>query len=482
MLIGALRLCLITGLWWAALWYALPLDLQAQSIPNLVGLHVAPPLLMEVAWFAFKHIRSRLAKRAEKRAKDSDAAQKKSAAETAHAARVETLRLRRAHAQCRAIWLEVPVIPDWLAETPEQCVLFERAKEEVQGAGSEAVLPDALQQMFEAVLNNKPLAWLPVYLIPGSHPGDDARRLAWLGQAWRKAAAVSGIEISPRCVMLPGVGTLAERVINLFESDADVPALILLGMDSPLAEWSEWSEDAGDDADAESDEPPPQNVPGHAIAAVLLSRPGLVLPEGMQIVAAERKKTDDYTPYWERGDLNADRSLAGWGGMPAKLLPQFMDTLKPFAALSRSRLTVCPHRGSLLALEDAMKGVLMDAGLLKMPEEGEKPAEAETPESQAAELPELGWLVYNSGGMSGKETSDRLARFAAGLTGAGCDLNVFDEANNLTDDFGDVGAAHEVVLLTVALILAAQLQKPALAAEFSNGDAIGIGLARPVVV
>jgi hypothetical protein len=471
MLIGLLRLCLMAGLWCAALWYALPLDLAALSPPDLVGLHVAPPLLAEAAWFAFKRIRAARAEKAKDAAEKTAEAEKQAEIEAAEVAREEALRRRRAYVECRALWLEVIKIPDWLKEVPTQCSLVERQVQEVQGRRSETVLLRALQEVFEVVLSNEPLAWLPVYLLAGRDLENDARRLKWLRQAWQKAAVVRGTETRCQCEMLPGEGAVAERVISMFESDSELPALILLGMDSPLVEELGGAEEA--DGDLQQ-----RNVQGHAIVAALLSRPGLALPEDMKAAAVEHKEADDYTPYWERGDMSAARSAAGWGEMPLRLQPVFLESLKPFAALCRSRQTVCPERGYMRALKETIENVSIDAGLLKMP--GERERNEESPDAKTPESLDLGGLLHNSGEGDDQDAFARRARLVSGMTGLGCEIDVLEEASNLDEEHGDVGAAYAALMLAEALIRAAQLQKPVLTAEFGENDEVVVGMAWPV--
>ena len=477
MFAGVLRLCSITALWWAALWYVLPLDLFALSAPALLGLHISPPLLTEAAWFVFKRLRRLRVKRAKEAAEKTGEAQKQAEVEAARVAREEAMRRRRAHAECRALWVEVTEAPDWMEAPPEQCTVSERPADDVRGGGSGAVLVEALQQIFEAALENAPLAWLPVYLIPGSDPDDDARRLKWLGQAWRQAAAVKvsdGETPPPRFGMLAGEGPAAARVLALFESDPELPALLLLGMDSPLADGE--AVDEFDAADSEVKRP----APGHAVAVALLSRPGLALPEDLKTAAVEeRKEVDAYAPYWERRNVSVGQPPPGWGGMPAKLLPVFLETLKPFAALHRAHLASCPERRYLPALQRAIEDVLIDGGLRKMPEEDGEAAEAAA-EAESSEPPDPGWLVHNDGEGNGRDIADRYARFTAALTGLGCEMSTLKEANNSDKEHGDVGAARGLLILAEALIRAAQLQKPVLTAEFGKEDSVAIGLARPL--
>ncbi|MDR0702780.1 MAG: hypothetical protein LBF61_10345 [Azoarcus sp.] len=469
-----LRLCLMTALWCAALWYALPLDLNALSIPALLGVHAAPPLLAEATWFVFKRIRTSHAERAKKAAEKSGEAEKQSESEAARVAAEKALCRRRAHVECRALWLEVTGMPEWLEDMPPQCTLIERQPEDVRGTGNAAALSRALQGIFEAILGTEPLAWLPVYLLSGDDPENDMQRLEWLRRAWQKAAAVCGAEAPLKCGILPGEGLVAGRVIALFESDPELPALMLLGMDSPLAEETREM----DDVEETGGDSQKLGGPGHAVAAVLLSRPGLVLPEDAKIAATGRKEADDYTPYWERSEVGAPGPAAGWGGMPARLPPVFLESLKPFAALCRSRLAACPTRGYVQILEEAIENVFIDAGLREMP--GERGSDKKSPEPETPRPPDLGWLLHEDGEGSEKDISARYSRFTAGLTGTGCEIDALEEADNLREKHGDVGAARDALMLAEALIRAAQLQKPVLAAGFGEKDNVVISLARPI--
>jgi hypothetical protein len=321
------------------------------------------------------------------------------------------------------------------------------------------------------MLGNDSLAWLPVYLLAEGNSENDARRIGWLKRAWQ--LAMRGTETSLKCGILPGEGAIVERVIAMFESDPELPALILLGMDSLLAEEPGDAEETDDDSRQ-------QNAPGHAVVAVLLSRPGLALPEDMKAAAVEHKETDDYTPYWERGNMSAARPAAGWGGMPLRLLPVFMENLKPFAALCRSRQAVCPKRGYMRALEETVGDVLIDAGLLEMP--GERERNEDSSDTETPEPPDLGWLLHSHNNSAGndKDASVRYSRLVSGLVGLGCEIDVLEEANNLNKEHGDVGAARAALMLAEALIRTGQLQKPVLTAEFDENDEVVVGMAWPL--
>ena len=465
MLIGVLRLCLVAGLWCLVLWYVLPVDLSALSIPALIGAHIGPPLLVEVGWFAFKRIRVARAKKKEALAEKTGEASKQAEIDSARAAREAELRHRRAYAECRKLWLDIVGDPTLLEGVPGGQFMLS-ARQGVPGSGSKTVLPAALRNVFESMLSEEYSAWLPIYLVPGHR--DDAQRLKWIAQTWQEAAAIHGIETRCQCAMLPGKGSVTDRVIDLFENDSEIPALILMGVDSPLADGT------GSPNDDEADADPKQSAPlGHAVVAVQLNRPGLGLPD-IKAASAERKAAGVYTPYWERGDMSA-RLATGWGEMPEKYLPVFLD-IKPFAALCRSRPVTCPERRYLPALQEALENALIDAGVQKLPFEREQDGKA--PE-EAPEPPDLGWLVCNNGAGDGQTVLSRHARLVTGVLGLGCELDLTGERTVLDEKCGDVGAACSVLILAAAMARAAKLQKPVLTAEFSEGDEIVLSLARP---
>jgi hypothetical protein len=463
MFIGVLRFCLIAGLWCLALWlFLLPVDLTALSIPALVGAHIGPPLLVEAGWFAFKRVRVARAKKKVVLAEKTGESSKQAEIDSARAAREAELRHRRAHAECRRLWLDIDGESDLLKGAPEG-LFMPFVRQGAQGAESKTLLPAALQQVLESVLSDEYLAWLPVYLVPGHK--EDAQRLKWIAQAWQEAAAIYGIETRCQCGMLPGKGSVTERVIDLFENDPEVPALILVGMDSPLADGMEDT----NDADTKS-------APGHVVAMMLLSRPGLGLPGDARAAPVEQKEAGVYTPYWERGDMSA-HLVPGWGEMPEKYLPDFLE-IKPLAALCRSRPVICPGRKELPALKEALENALVDAGARKLPFESEQDGKPEEP----PEPPELGWLVYNNGEGDQKAVSSRHARLMTCVSTLGCELDMTEERTILDEECGDVGAAARSVLILIAAIArAGQLQKPVLAAEFREEDEIVLGLVRPVL-
>jgi hypothetical protein len=334
------------------------------------------------------------------------------------------------------------------------------------------VVSDALRQIFESMFDEEYLAWVPIYLVPGHK--DDVQRLKLIAQTWQEAAEICGIETRCQCGILPGKGGVAERVIDLFENDSEVPALILMGMDSPLSDEMGGMEGMDDDDDADAK---PKPSAGHAVVAMLLSRPGLKLPRDASAAAsAEKKDVGVYTPYWERGDMS-EHLVPGWGEMPEKYLPDFLE-IKPLAALCRSRPVICPERKYLPVLSKALTDALIDAGVWKLPFELEQDGK---PQEEAPGPLDLGWLVCSNDKEDEKIAFSRRARLVSGISGLGCDLDMAEECTILDEECGDVGAARSTLMLVVAMARAAQLQKPVLATEFGEGDEIVLGLVRPIL-
>ncbi|WP_255992271.1 hypothetical protein [Chitinolyticbacter albus] len=476
MFLNALRFGGITGLWWALVWYVLPIDLRQLSVPSLVLLHIGPPLLFSAAWSVFKRVRTSRAAKAAEAAAAAQAAEQQAKVDAAKAAHEAELKRRRTHVECRAVWSAMPKVPDWHEGDPAQCLMLEQDQAEVAGVGREAALAPSLQQVFEAaLLQSEAVAWLPIHVLPGRDL-DGVTQLELVKQAWQQAVVACGIEqvpAQPDCKFLPGSEQVADRVIALFENDPSLPAMVLLGLDSPLGDEPE-DDDFADEPDAETLALRRHiGKPGHAVAAVLLSRPGLVTFVDPDAGLAERNSDDPYTPYWEQ-DHGREASSAQWGRVPPPLQPGLV-AMAPFAALHQSRSAYRQgglDKGNVLArqIQSLVEGVLVNATLRDLP--------FDSSEAKEAEPLELGWLVHNSGGVD--VGGIRLAAIASALHYFGCEINPVDEASNLVVEHGDVGAARSVLLLAEALIRVAQLQKPVLVAEFDGNDSIGIGLMRPV--
>jgi hypothetical protein len=493
MMFALLRLIFLFAAWWAALWFVLPFDLDAQTVPELVSLvswHLAPPLLVVVAWSLFKRVRVWRANKKAKAQEDADKAAKEAELAEARATRERELELRRVHVECRGAWVSVPDVPPW-NESDAQCSFLEEDTDNVYGAGRAAALTAAAQGVFESVLAaSAAVAWLPVYAVPDRRSTlEGVVQQEVLQRAWRSAIEMAQIESAPsrsECNFLPGGGgSIIDRVIALFNNDLTLPALLLVGMDSPMADVPEKPVGETPKEKARPDRP------GHAVAVVLLSRPGLALPDGFaEAVAREGRQYDAYTPFWEREQEKI--AVQGIGRVPLPLQPDLLSLL-PFAALTRPRLLTSPRARQIPGL---LKDLMIDAGLNDPPPVADAAdkgggAEEGKAEEPKVEEPEFGWLVHNSGSVERgndpkKEAaafaaSDRMTNITLAIRELGGKVEAVQEASNLGVEHGDVGAAQSVLMLAEGLIRTKQLQKLVVIAEYDESwSKLEIGISRPV--
>jgi hypothetical protein len=274
---------ILAAMWWALLWLVLPIGWLQGELPSFIAVHVVPPFLPIVAWVAGKRAWAWRKAKIKERAEKIEAAEKAAAQATAKAEHQKTQEQLRTFVECRAVWAAFANIPKWTEVEARQCMIVEQPPEFLQGIGREVALTSSLQSVFSVAFEQcKAAVWLPVYFV-----SDDTARQGWIEQAWQQAVEESNIESyppQPDCALLPGSGEIQDRLIALFESCPDLPAAILVGMDSPLAGM-----DQSENADSR---------PGHAVTALLLSRPGLNAPSETQIAASQRQKDDELMPYW----------------------------------------------------------------------------------------------------------------------------------------------------------------------------------------
>jgi len=457
-----LLLALLALLWCAVLWFGLPDEwiqnlLQSGSLPSLIAAHAGPPLFVAIAWKTGQRLWHWRVKRTEKTASQKEARKKLTAHEEAKTAHQKELARQRAHVECRAVWATVLAMPDYYEDETAQCTLIPQNAGEIQTTGREAALIASLQQVFEkALLSCKASAFLSVMLL-----SNEAAHQDWAKRAWHQAITMLDLEHAPSqpCIALPGQGNIPDRVIDLFEENPNLPAVLLVGMDSPLAEAQQ--------TDSPTD---PTSRPGHAVVALLLSRPGLSAPEDVPITNPERD-ADPYTPFWER-ELNTKRvaDTPGWGRVPPALRPAFLQRSPPIATLHRTS-TISSPASKKFALKkqvhEALKEVFIHAGLHDVPFEGEK-TEA------APETPALGWIVHNADPAG-------LGSVIFSLMDHGQELEPLVETSHIEEAHGNTGAARSALMLAEATMRAAQLKQPVLVAELSTDSGMGIGLVRPVL-
>jgi hypothetical protein len=478
---GILGFIVFVLLWWAALWFA-PLagvDLFQLSPGALLAWHGGPPLAAATLWWIFRRVWAWHADRQKEAAEKIQAEEQEKTREAARQAHEQKLAQRRACVECRAVWAAIPDIPDWYESSPASMLLQQDA-EQVRGAGRETALSASLEQVFrKAFWQCEALAWLPLYIVLGDGLPERIH-LERVAEAWQRALPaergnIGSVPPRPDCGLLPGEGDVVSRVLDLFERDSVLPAFILLGMDSPLGDAQEE-----DDFTAVRQARRQGPRPGHAVVAMVLSRPGLSVLLGDARLPDKDEGAPDMRPYWERPRKEPDPFQ--WR---IPLLADFW-ALMPLATLHRSRRTsgvdtMAPRIGA--ALEDAQ----IDAGLRGWPFKDEASVKSEGPEkteaqplSSEARPLELGWLVHNAGDTKDAGMAPRLVSITAALSNFGCEIDPQADAGNVVSEHGDTGAARDVLMLAEALIRAAQLQKPTLMAMFDDGGSASLGFVRPV--
>ncbi|MCL2590257.1 MAG: hypothetical protein FWD67_05075 [Betaproteobacteria bacterium] len=451
----------LVALWWGLLWFVLPVEWLQGTLPSLVLVHVAPPPLVVATWWAGKRAWNWRVTRAEERATAAGEAEKKAELEKAKAAHQEKLDRRHALVECRAVWAEFARMPGWAEAGTEQCELTKQAPETIRGIGRDTALISSLERVFKAAFKQcEATAWLPVVFVD-----HDPNQSDWAGEAWQQAVKESGIEYvpsQPHCKVLTGAGVIPDRLITMFEHDPACPAVILLGMDSPLA-------------DPMLTRSPGAIEPGHAVVAVLIGRPELLAPGS--VAPPPEEGENSMTPFWERNQPG-ETDPTQWGRIP----PPYREglwNLSPIATLHRAHTLISLDSDGDSVKErktrEAISEAHIDAGLRDWPFEADKQGAQPKPAQPEPELSELGWLVHNS------RSAASLVEFILALEGSGYEkVNPSAKAGELKKEFGEIGKARSVLMLAEALVCAAQLQKPVLVAETCDGGEMRIGFARPV--
>ncbi|MCL1826332.1 MAG: hypothetical protein FWG26_10465 [Betaproteobacteria bacterium] len=442
----------LTIAWWGVLWFVLPVDLAALAPPSLISLHVAPPVLALFALLVGNQAWKWNVARKKKIRKDAKEAQEAADLAAKAAASEAELAQRRAVIDCRAVWLAVPETPDWFMNESPQCRILEQDADSLRAMGRDAALSSSLQLVFEAaLLQCEALAYLPLYLLPGHAEGDEMA-LERVREAWQEALAAVSPEDAPApdCRLIPASDEpLTDRIITLFENDPAMPAMCLFGADSLL------------------DKAAAGIKPGHAVAALILSRPSLTLTE--TDIIEKPDLSNPYLPHWEREQGYKDAPQ--WGKVPPRLRKNLW-SLSPVAALHRSRAlnfqgeAVRPAKGRQ-QFHALIENVLVDAALRE-------------PDGKAKETepPELEFLFHNCGADNAPATNDKLTPVFAALRRFDYWMKS-DRAKNVLTEQGDTGTACPALMLAEATMCAAMTQMPVMVVDSGGADRLSIGVVRP---
>ena len=461
--------------WWGLLWLVLPQSWQRISPSAILLLHLGPPMLLSAGVKLWGYLKEKRAKQAEAEQTAAADAERQSARDAARERHLAELRERQAVVDCRWLWARATPAEDepaWLAEAPDGCLWSSLDKADADGEAGDVLaalrphVVEALSQLYAAAPG---AAWLPLVMeVVPSLSGIE--QIAAVKEWQTEAMAMElGDDDWPdpdaRFLAGAGTGTVADRARQLLQQEPDLPGVLVLGADAPLALQGA---DDGDEGDAATEERQRWlGKPSLAVAVLLMLREQL--PEPEQSSAAVAEDADPYQPYWEK---DFSRISGSWGVVPGRHQAG-LAALPVLAQLGQSSsVALRQERALQLArqLQPVLDNALVNAALLDYPF---SPEDAKPENDQAASL---AWLAHNGGDIN--VGGVRLAAIASALSRHGVELHPVDEASNLARDWGDVGVAASAMLAAIAVSHSARLAAPAILTQFSH-EQVALAMARP---
>lgn len=465
-----------TVAWWGLLWLVLPQSWQRISPSAILLLHLGPPMLLSAGVKLWGYLKEKRAKQAEAEQAAAADAEHQAARDAARERHLAELRERQAVVECRWLWACATPAEDepfWLAEAPDGCLWSSVDKADACGDADDvlaALRPHVVEALSQLYAATPGAAWLP--LLMEVVPGPSGIEQIAAVKEWQLEAMMAGQvdEDWPapdaRFLAGAGTGTVADRARQLLQQEPELPGVLVLGADAPLALQGADDGDEGDTAAAERQRW--LGKPGLAVAVLLMLREQLPEPEqGVAVTVAEG--ADPYQPYWEK---DFSRSGGSWGLVPGRHQAGLAE-LPVLAQLGQSSSVALQQERALqLArqLQPVLDNALVNAALLDYPF---SPEDAKPENDQAASL---AWLAHNGGDIN--VGGVRLAAIASALSRHGVELHPVDEASNLAREWGDVGVAASAMLAAIAVSHSARLAAPAILTQFSH-EQVALAMARP---
>lgn len=475
-------LTLFSATWLATLWLLLVPVFVAWPVPQLVALHLGPPVVLWGGWLLW---RRRLKERATIAAVEREAAaeaERKKKLDEARAQHERELQHLRFACDCRAAAMTHLVLAE-VAEPPIPegrnicCSLLPQAEDDPIDSSFLAQLKPGIDEALRAIYADCPAAArFPIYLLPPPDVvGDEVvacvreSRVQWLTEAGLDQEALVEAE---GIVFLPNRENAADSVIGLFESAPELPGALVLGFDSP---W--WRSQA---ADGETEFEQQREArrkwrgrPGQGVFALFVTHRQLA--EMLEAEAPDETRYDAMTPYWAKAD-----SLAGHRSLLAELTSSERADLRqalPLARIHRAaKLDVPASSGGNMAfareIQRTIERAQIHAGLIDPPFDP-------SPEASAALEPEhedteaaCHWLVHNAGAVDC--AGSRLAALGVALYQRDIDLDPIAAATNVTVRVGDLGVARGIGMLAMSIARAANSHGHCLCAEFAGEDRLSL--------
>ncbi|OHX13879.1 hypothetical protein BI347_10435 [Chromobacterium sphagni] len=456
--------------WWGLLWLVLPVSWQRISPSAILLLHLGPPMLLSVGIKLWAHLKEKRAQAEAQRQEALAQSERDGQREAARAQHMAALAERQRAVGCRWLWaaaLPAKDEPAWLAETADGSYWQALDADDVEPGEALDALEPYLAEMLSSLYAEAPgAAWLPLYLetMPLVSGVEQLTRAKALKQAAAAEALGADCHVSGDCRFLPGSGPIADRVLQALQQDPELPGVVVVAADAPLAQQD-------DDEDWGAPDPALQahrrwhGEPGMAVVAMVFLRDGLPVPQAM----LAEEGADPYQPYWEK---EFSGPAAGWGAVPASRQASLAQLPLLAVMAQSSSASLAQDKALQLArqLQPVLDNALVNAALLDYPF---SPEEAKPDTRQAAGL---AWLCHNSGQID--VGGVRLAAIATALSRHEVELHPIDEASNVVREWGDAGAATSMLLAATAVSHSARLQAPAVITQFHH-DQVSLALARP---
>jgi len=447
--------------WSGLLWFGIKPDFLKLSTPLLVLLHLVPPLLVAVlVWWRARKEKTREADEARAR-EEAERKEREAAAATALAKHQEEMAWRRYGCDCRF----VAVTGLLQRKEPEASKLENVIWESASAAPTSSqdvleTLQPHIGEALEALYKQCAAAQhFPIYLLPATNvAGEEALN------------AIRELTQAKQIAYLPYASDTPQRIINLFESQPELPGCVAIGFDSlPSA------------AAGEDEEKDLQGPSGQAVVALLLTHQDLETRLKKLEDLDSEQNLDPLTPYWDREEFTqAEHQLLSQIPQPQR---QQLAELPVLARLHRGipfqyPANQLPKQQFLQPLQDSLLNAFINAGVVQ-PEPPILASNLEQVVSTKTPASELAWLVHNAGNQV--SAGPRLGGILRALSNLDIELDPFKQGHNTVESYGDTGMAQPLLLLALSARQAAQTGGPVLCTEYSSPGEASFYLTQPIL-
>ena len=464
----------VTVAWIATLWFGLRPDFTSWSWGRLFAAHAGPPLLFWSLWNSIAAYRERRRQRLATQKEAENAAVQAKALEAVRQQHADDLAKRRFHCETRWIDLRIKAAqPEALPDVDQPNVHIAASPAEPDAQDDEFSVsrqreePSSIggfaPQLYEALLalfdRCPATCTFPLYVVPARGlVGEDV--LAGLRSIHREiVSAMEPEPIHPDGGLLvrylpQGIGA-GDAVLSAFESDPELPGLVVLAFDSPLANGR--NRFSGEQR---------TGIPGQAVITMLFTAAGLN-PHLVSCAAMpSATPADALTPYWQRQSNSPSRFK-----YLSNLAPVACDRLQQLPVLAQIRRAarhavdpVTPVRtlDTANGLHCVLQEAKINAGLLTPP----LLVDGVAVEPSELASTEYGWLVHNLG--DGPQAATALSALGAAMTQQAIPLDLTAQASNTVAVFGDFGEAASIGILALSALHCAALHQAVLLAEFEE--------------